>query len=206
VAAGDCHFQIGSGNFQQVMADVLQRIAGRPMLWHIIDRLAPQVDRIALSANGDPARFAMFGLPVLADTIQDYPGPLAGVLAGMEWASDLPGCTHVATVAGDTPFFPKALVARLVEGSEGSESRILHARSNSRDHPVFALWPVAMVHSLRTFLDSAESFRMTDFIGRMDHAAIDFPPIGSEAIDPFFNVNPPEDLLAAERLAAELSR
>jgi len=147
----------------------------------------------------------MFGLPVLSDSIEDHPGPLAGILAGMEWAGDLPGCTHVASAAGDTPFFPKDYVRRLRDGNAGSESRVVHAACAGRDHPLFALWPVSLAGSLRSFLEAGESLRVMDFIESMDHVAVGFEPVGSERVDPFFNINTPEDLETAERLAAELA-
>ncbi|MGB0439227.1 MAG: molybdenum cofactor guanylyltransferase, partial [Paracoccaceae bacterium] len=108
VLAGGLARRMGGGD------KALRTIAGRPLMSRVIERLSPQVDRIALNANGDPARFATLGLPVIADSITDYPGPLAGVLAGMDWAAGA-GATHIVTVAADTPFFPTDLCKRLTD-------------------------------------------------------------------------------------------
>lgn len=170
----------------------LLALAGRPMLAHVIARFAPQVAVLALNANGDAARFARFGLPVLADSLPGYPGPLAGVLAGLDWAAEL-GFSSVVSVAADTPFLPTDLVARLAAG------RFTQAASPDADrilrrHPTVALWPVALREDLRQALQ-----RGARKVGRWaaDKGAV--PVAFHEHPDPFLNINTPEDLALAER-------
>lgn len=172
-------------------------LQGRPLLAHLLDRLEPQVERIGINANGDPARFASFGLPVITDTVPGFAGPLAGVLAGMEWAASLPGVATLATVAGDTPFFPADLIARL---ARAPRRHIALAASAGRTHPVFGLWPLPLRLDLARFL--AEGGRkVLDFVARHPSTVVDFPL--QEGLDPFFNINTPEDLAAAERRVVE---
>jgi len=183
----------------------LVAIGGRPMLARVVDRLSPQVTRLAINANGDPARFAGFGLPVVADTIAGYAGPLAGILAGMRWAEmAAPDATFVASVAADTPFFPTDLVARLVEATAGDDFTIALAQSPAGAHPVFGLWPVALAGDLEEFLASGESGKILRFTDRHPRVDVRFDDVrlsGGEAIDPFFNVNTPEDARRGEAIA-----
>ncbi len=177
------------------------------ILDHVIARLGPQVGAMALNANGDPARFAAFGLPVLPDPIAGYPGPLVGVLAGLDWAAGQ-GARAIVSVAADTPFFPRDLVARLQEEAEGMAHPLVLAatprgdedtKSMSRGgqvrHPTFGLWPVALRHDLRAALEGG--LRKV-VIWTEKHG-------GREALfddgDAFFNVNTPEDLARAQRRA-----
>jgi molybdopterin-guanine dinucleotide biosynthesis protein A len=126
----------------------LRRLGGRTILEHVIERARPQVAALLLNANGDPARFASFGLPVAADVVEGFAGPLAGVLTGMEWArANRPDCAWIATMATDTPFFPRDLVARLFQGIQGAD--LACASSNRRANPVFGLWPVRLADDLR---------------------------------------------------------
>ena len=111
------------------------------ILGHVVDRLSPQVSRLALNANGDPARFAALGLPVLPDSVEGYAGPLAGVLAGLDWAAG-EGASHLVTAAADTPFFPGDLVPRLIAAAEDQGKPIALARTANGRHPTFCLWPV----------------------------------------------------------------
>ena len=178
-------------------------IAGKPMLERVVQRLTPQVETIVINANGDPGRFAPFGLPVVADTIEDHPGPLAGLLAGMRWAAiEAPEARFLVSVAADSPFFPHDLVAHLAEGCGRDEGTIALAASPAGTHPVFGLWPIAVADDLEEFLKSGESGKILTFADR--HLRLNVPfddivlPDGS-AVDPFFNVNTPED---AERAAA----
>ena len=173
----------------------LLRIGYRTLLDLVIARLSPQVAGLALNANGDPARFASFGLPVLPDTIRDYPGPLAGVLAGLDWAAG-EGATHIVTAAADTPFFPADLVPRLMLATEEQGKPIALARTENGRHPTFGLWPVALRDDLRRALNDGmrKVVLWTDSHGT---AMADFPVSG---FDPFFNVNTPEDLAEAARL------
>jgi molybdopterin-guanine dinucleotide biosynthesis protein A len=177
----------------------LRVVGGRRLMDHVLDRLAPQVGTLAINANGDPARLAEFGLPVLADSLPDHPGPLAGVLAGLDWAAGI-GAQSIVTAAADTPFFPRDLVARLVAAA--GPSGLCLAASPDEDgrmqrHPTFGLWPVALRHDLRGALTGGlrKIVLWTDGHGAGTAA---FP---SDPFDPFFNVNTPEDIALAETLA-----
>jgi molybdopterin-guanine dinucleotide biosynthesis protein A len=128
----------------------LRPLGDRPILAHVIARARPQVEALVLNANGDPARFAAFALPVAADLIEDFAGPLAGVLTGMAWArANRPDCPWIATIATDTPFFPGDLVARLRAAAQGEAAELACAASAGRAHPVFGLWPVRLADDLR---------------------------------------------------------
>ncbi|MCB1361427.1 MAG: molybdenum cofactor guanylyltransferase MobA [Rhodobacter sp.] len=166
-------------------------LGGRPMLAHCLQRLAPQVDRIAISANGEPARLAGFGLPVLADSVPGYPGPLAGVLAAMDWAASA-GAGGVVSLAADTPFAPADLAARLTPAGFAMAASP-DAQGRMRRHPTVALWPVALRDDLRRALAEGEHK-----VGRWatEHGAQTV--VWSERPDPFFNVNTPADLAEAE--------
>lgn len=175
----------------------LRPLAGRPLLDHVIERVRPQVAALVLNANGDPARFARFGLPVVPDSVPDFAGPLAGVLAGLDWAAQhRPDCAFVVSVATDAPFLPHDLVARLVNGLEAEGAELACAMSDGQLHPVIGLWPVRLRDALRHALVE-ESVRKVDvWTGRYHLATVAFPV---DPIDPFFNANRPEDL---ERAAA----
>ena len=177
-------------------------LGGRPMLAHVAARLAPQVGRLVINANGDPTRFSSFGLPVVADSIAGFVGPLAGVLAGMRWSrANAPHARWIATVSADAPFFPAELVARLAAPILGGEGEIALAASDGELHPVIGLWPVALADDLEASLRSGvrKVLRWTD-----THATtiVEFPPetVGGRPIDPFFNANTPEELAAARAL------
>ena len=176
-------------------------IAGKPMLGHVLDRLRPQVAALLINANGDPARFAAFGLPVIADEIGGYAGPLAGVLAGMRWtAANRPDATHIATASSDAPFVPPDLVARLADGLSPT-TPIGLAKSCGELHPVIGLWPVALADDLDAALRDGirKVLAWTDRHGTTatEFLALD---IAGEAVDPFFNANTPEELAEARRL------
>ncbi|MFI5016554.1 MAG: molybdenum cofactor guanylyltransferase MobA [Dongiales bacterium] len=178
----------------------LRLLAGRPILDHVIERLRPQLSRLLLNANGDPARFAAYGLPVVGDSPPDFAGPLAGVLAGLEWtAREAPDCPLLLSAPTDAPFLPRDLVRRLWAGRESEGADIAMAASGGRTHPVVGLWPVALAPALRHAL-VVEGLRKVDiWTARYRVAVVDFP---IEAVDPFFNANRPEDLAEAERLVA----
>lgn len=174
-------------------------LAGRPILQHVIDRTRPQVVGLLLSANGDPARFAAFGMPVVADVVQGFAGPLAGVLTGLEWArAQSPAITHVATFATDTPFLPTDLVERLISAAETAGTPFAAAASGGRVHPVFGLWPVALATDLRRALVDEGVRKVRLWAARHGVVSAEF---ATDPIDPFFNVNSPEELEAAERMA-----
>lgn len=181
----------------------LSLIGGRSLLERVIERLEPQVATLVLNANGDSARFARFGLPVVADSVPGYAGPLAGVLTGLDWAAkERPDCDYVASVASDAPFLPQDLVRRLEAGLAGSREAVVCAASGGRTHPVFALWPVGIRGDLRQAL-VAEGVRKVDlFTARHPLYVVSF---AQEPVDPFFNANEPEDLCAAEKLLAHFA-
>lgn len=175
----------------------LRLLGGRPMLAHIIERAKPQVDALVLNANGDPQRFASFGLPIVADSVTGFAGPLAGVLAGLDWAAkNQPDAELVASFATDAPFFPRDLVRRLAVALEEGGFDLACAQSNSRAHPVFGLWPVSLREDLRKAL--AGGLRKVDqWTARYKLVEVEFL---AEPVDPFFNANRPDDLAEAERL------
>jgi molybdopterin-guanine dinucleotide biosynthesis protein A len=167
----------------------LRLLGGRPVLSHVLERLRPQVSGLALNANGDPVRFHAFGLPVLPDTLPDRPGPLAGILAALDWAADA-GAGHVLTVPGDTPFLPADLALHLVRAVDHGAPAAL-AVSDGRRHPTVGLWPVAARGDLRTAVADAGLRRVEEWVRRLGAVAVEFP---IEPVDPFFNLNTPEDL------------
>lgn len=183
----------------------LLQLAGKPMLRHVIESLAPQVGRLVINANGDPARFAAFNLPVVADPIAGYAGPLAGVLAGMRWsAATAPQATHIATVSTDAPFLPCDLVHRLAAAVAQAPRTIAIARSAGELHPVIGLWPVILADDLEAELKAGtrKVLRWTDRHGTV---VVDFPftIIGGRQVDPFFNANTREELDEANALLGE---
>jgi molybdenum cofactor guanylyltransferase len=168
----------------------LMLLAGRPVLAHVIDRIRPQVAGLALNANGDATRFAGFHLPVVADDEADFAGPLAGILAALDWAE--PSASSVLTVPADTPFLPRDLVARLAEAGAPA-----FARSAGRVHPVVGLWPLAQRETLRRALREEGLRKVEDWTARLTPRMVDFD---TGARDPFFNINTPEDLAKAAAL------
>ena len=180
----------------------LRDLGGVTLLSRIVDRVRPQVGGLVLNANGDAARFASFGLPVAADVIDGYAGPLAGVLTGLEWARDnAPGCDWVASFACDAPFMPTDLVARLMAAIEADGADMACAASDGRDHPVFALWPVRLASELRHAVIDEGVRKVDVWTGRYRLARAEF---ACDPVDPFFNVNRPDDFARAETLLASL--
>jgi molybdenum cofactor guanylyltransferase len=176
----------------------LHRLGGKTILERVIDRARPQVSRLVLNANGDLGRFAEFGLPVAADAIGGFAGPLAGVLTGLEWAHEhVPDCAWVASFATDTPYFPEDLVERLLAAVDDEGTDVACAASGGRSHPVFGLWPVRLASELRHAL-AIEDIRKIDlWTARYRLVTVEFP---TDPRDPFFNVNHPDDLELAERM------
>jgi molybdenum cofactor guanylyltransferase len=182
----------------------LRLIGGVPLLERVIERLRPQVDTLVLNANGDPGRFAKFGLPVVPDSVPDFAGPLAGVLAGLDWAALYrPDCPFVVSTATDAPFLPTDLVMRLAEGLEDGLADLACAASGGRSHPVFGLWPVRLREDLgRAVVD--EGIRKVDrWTARYRLVTVPFP---DRPVDPFFNANRSEDFAAAESLLQAAAR
>ncbi len=179
----------------------LLAVGGEPILTRLARRLAPQCAGLALNANGDPARFAGFGLAVVADDIAGFAGPLAGVLAGMDYvAANFADISEIVTVPADTPFIPRDLVKRLRDARGEAGADIAVARSGERDHHAVALWPVTLRGELRRALVEEELRKVAAFIERFKHVAAEWP---TEPNDPFFNVNRPEDVERAEAMAAQ---
>jgi molybdopterin-guanine dinucleotide biosynthesis protein A len=177
----------------------LREIDGKTLLAHVIERLRPQCEALVLNANGEPERFSAFGLPVVADSIQGFAGPLAGVLAGLDWAAaHAKAARLVVSVATDTPFLPRDLVTRLQAARIAHEARLASAASGGRTHPVIGLWPVDIRDELRRAL-LEEGLRKIDlFTARHDLAIAEWPVL---PYDPFFNANAPDDLAQAESIA-----
>ncbi len=183
----------------------LRPLAGRPILARIVGRVRPQVGPLVLNANGDPARFADFGLPVVPDVVEGFAGPLAGVLTGLAWAeAEAPGCQWLASFATDAPFVPEDLAARLLAAVEAEGADMACAASRGRPHPVFGLWPLRLRRELEAAMREEEIRKVDVWTGRYRLATVDFPDIetGAGPLDPFFNTNRPEDLEEAERLLA----
>jgi len=195
ILAGGLSRRMGGGD------KCLLPLGDRPVLAHVIERLRPQVSDLALNANGDAARFARFGLAVVADDATDFAGPLAGVLAGLDWvAANRPDIAWVVSVPGDCPFLPRNLVARLHQARADAAQPLACARSGEWRHPVVALWPVALRDDLRRAVTQEGLRKIEVWTARHGVALADWP---AEPVDPFFNVNTPEDAAAAERLAVQ---
>jgi molybdopterin-guanine dinucleotide biosynthesis protein A len=195
VLAGGLARRMGGGD------KPLTRIGGATILDRVLARLKPQCDRIILNANGDPSRFAPTGLPVVADDVPGFAGPLAGILAGLDWAAaHAPGMEWVASVPGDCPFLPKDLVARLDAARVAAGRPLACARSGEWRHPVVGLWPTALRGDLRRALVDEGLRKIEVWTARHGVATADWP---TQPVDPFFNVNTPEDAAQAERLALQ---
>ena len=185
----------------------LRDINGRPMLAHVLERFAPQVNSIVLNANGDPQRFVAFGLPVVADPIAGNVGPLAGVLAGMRWsAQNAPAATHIATASTDAPLIPQDLVERFVGSLEGRAERVVLAASGGNKHPVIGLWPVQLADDLEAALNEGVR-KVLCWTDRHGTLAVEFPFVGGggREIDPFFNANTPAEFEEVAALMSQLS-
>jgi molybdenum cofactor guanylyltransferase len=194
VLAGGLARRMGGGD------KPLHEIGGRAMLARVIERLKPQCECLLLSANGDPLRFASFGLPVIADGVEHYPGPLAGILAALDWAAaNRPHAQSVLSAPGDCPFLPRDLVARLAQGLHAQGAELAVAASQGRSHPVIGLWRVALREALRRALVVEGLHKVEDWTGRYRVATVAWP---ATPLDPFFNANTVDDLAEAERLAA----
>lgn len=177
---------------------MLRHVGARTILGRVIERLAPQVGALVLNANGDAARFAEYRLPVVADSIAGFAGPLAGVLAGMEWAAaGAPGCHWIVTVPTDAPFLPDDLVSRMLEAVEREGADMACAASAGRDHPVCGLWPVRLASELRRAMTDEDIRKVDRWTARYRLVRVEWP---AGPVDPFFNANTPDDLAEAERL------
>ncbi len=194
ILAGGLSRRMGGGD------KCLRPLGGRPLLAHIVERVRPQVDALVLNANGNPARFAEFGLPVASDVVEGFAGPLAGILTGLEWAAaNAPQCPFVASFASDAPFLPRDLVARLLAAVEAEGADLACAVSDGRAHPVFGLWRVDLAGDLSRAVAGEGVHKVDRWTARYKLARVSFP---TKPFDPFFNANRPEDLAEAERLLA----
>lgn len=178
----------------------LRLLGGKTILARVIERARSQVAALVLNANGDPARFADYGLPVAADVVEGYAGPLAGVLTGMEWArANVPDALWLASFATDAPFLPTDLVARLGAAVADEGAEMACASSGGRSHPVFGFWPIVRAPELRRAMVEEGVRKVDVWTARYRLVTVDF---ATDRIDPFFNTNRPEDLAEAERLLA----
>jgi len=179
----------------------LIRIGRETILERALARLGPQCAGMVINANGDPARFAAFRLAVVADDVEGFAGPLAGILAGLDWAAvHAPEVAYVASVPGDCPFLPRDLIARLHQARVAAGEPLACARSGEWRHPVVGVWPVALRADLRHALTKEDLRKIELWTARHGVALADWP---TAPVDPFFNVNTPEDAAAAERLAVQ---
>ena len=179
----------------------LMELGGQTLLRRLIATAAPQVGPLVLNTNSDPALFRDYGLPIAPDVVDGYAGPLAGVLTGLEWAAaNAPHCDWVASFASDAPFAPTDLVSRMRTALEREDSDMACASSAGRDHPVFALWPVRLAAELRAAVVTEGVRKVDTWTARYTLARAEFGTAGG---DPFFNINRPEDLAAAEVLLAD---
>lgn len=192
VLAGGLARRMGGGDKARL------RIGNTTILERVLTRIGPQCTRVIVNANGDPRRFADTGLPVVADSVPDFAGPLAGILAGLDWAAaHEPLCSWLLSVPGDCPFLPKDLVARLHEARLAAGTVLACARSGEWRHPVVALWPVDLREDLRHALVNDRLRKIELWTARHGVAIADWP---AEPLDPFFNVNTPEDAARAEAI------
>jgi molybdenum cofactor guanylyltransferase len=202
VLAGGLSRRMGGGD------KALRELGGKPLLRHAIERLSAQASPLAINSNGDAARFACFGLPVIPDATDDFAGPLAGILAGMRWAAEAaPHARFIVTAACDTPLFPADLVRQFLAAAGSAYPAIVLAKSGAQVHPVFGLWPIALAGNLAQAL-RAGTRKVREWAGQHPHAIVEFPipSLGGEPADPFFNANTPEQLAQAEAMARLLAQ
>lgn len=195
ILAGGLSSRMGGGDKS------LLELGGKPLLSRVIERATPQVDTLMLNANGDPARFACYGLPVVADVVPGFAGPLAGILTGMHWVREhAPACQWLASFASDTPFFPQDLVSRMVQQAEKEQAPLACAVSQERSHPVFGLWSLALIEDLHRAVVEEDMRKIMRWTDRYSCSLVEFSAV---PFDPFFNINRPEDLRAAEELLGQ---
>jgi molybdenum cofactor guanylyltransferase len=193
VLAGGLARRMGGGDKTRI------RICGKTILQRVLDRLAPQCIRVLINANGDPARFGDTGVPVVADSIPDFAGPLAGILAGLDWAAaNAPETEWLTSAPGDCPFLPADTVARLHEARLAAGTSLACARSGDLRHPVVGLWPVSLREDLRRALLGEGMRKIELWTARHGIGLADWP---DAPFDPFFNVNTPEEAAKAEDIA-----
>jgi len=176
-------------------------IGGASILQRVLACLASQCRGVILNANGDPARFADTALPVIADSVPDFAGPLAGILAGLDWAAaNAPDIAWLVSAPGDCPFLPKDLVARLHAARMAAHAPLACASSGEWRHPVVGLWPVELREDLRRALTKEGLHKIDVWTARHGIAVAEWP---AAPVDPFFNVNTPDDARQATAIAAQ---
>jgi len=182
----------------------LKTLNGKLLIDHVIERVRPQTGPLILNSNSEASSFADFGLPVIADSIQGYAGPLAGILTGMEWVQkNAPDCKWMVSFPSDAPFIPLDCVEKMQACAENEGAEIVCAASAGRTHPVCALWRVDLANDLRKAMLDEEMRKIDLWTARHRLSVIEF---SDQPFDPFFNINRPEDLARAEQLSEELSR
>jgi molybdopterin-guanine dinucleotide biosynthesis protein A len=195
VLAGGLARRMGGGD------KALIRIGGAAILDRVLTVLRGSCEPIILNANGDPARFARYGLPVIADSVPDFAGPLAGILAGLDWAAaHAPETEWVVSAPGDCPFLPADLVRRLHATRAEAGTPLACARSGDWRHPVVGLWRVDLRDDLRHALTVEDLRKIEIWSARHGVAIASWP---DQPIDPFFNVNTPDDVATADRVAKQ---
>jgi molybdopterin-guanine dinucleotide biosynthesis protein A len=195
VLAGGLARRMGGGDKARI------KIGSASILQRALACLSPQCSRVIINANGDATRFADTGLPVVADSVPDFAGPLAGILAGLDWAAqNTPNVEWLVSVPGDCPFLPRDLVTRLHEARATANVRLACARSGEWRHPVVGLWPVKLREDLRHALVDENLHKIELWTARHGIAIAAWP---TTPIDPFFNVNTPKDVAQAEAIAAK---
>jgi len=195
ILAGGLARRMGGGDKARI------RIGGVTILGRVLACLQPQCDRIIINANGDPGRFADTGLQVVPDSVPDFAGPLAGILAGLDWAAThAPDVADIVSVPGDCPFLPVDLVERLEIARAAEKLPLACARSGDWRHPVVGLWPVALRDDLRRALVEEDLHKIEVWTARHGVAIANWP---AKPVDPFLNVNTPEDVVEAEHIAAQ---
>ena len=194
ILAGGLARRMGGGD------KCLLPLAGKTLLQRTVERAQPQVNTLLLNANGNSLRFARTRLPVIADLYPNNLGPLAGIHAGLVWMREHQADTEwLVSFASDCPFFPMDLVANLISAASSTQSQLVLAKSNNRIHPIFALWHSSLLEDIEGQLQGGNTPRLQDWVKLQKVAEVDFP---SSSYDPFFNINTPQDLYAAEPLVS----
>jgi len=176
----------------------LLNLGNKTLVSHVADRLRQQTSKVILNANGDTSRFSKLGLEIQSDTVEGFVGPLAGVLAGMRWAKANSKATHLITAAADTPFFPNDYISQMQKEVQSKNAEIALASSNDRHHPTFGLWPINLADALENFLVEEGNRKVMLFVERYRYCQVNFKNLKND-IDPFFNVNTPDDMTKAEQ-------
>jgi molybdopterin-guanine dinucleotide biosynthesis protein A len=196
ILAGGLARRMGGGD------KCLLPLIGKTLLQRTLDRAQPQVSKLLLNANGNSLRFARTKLPVVPDIYPNNLGPLAGIHAALDWMQkDNPDTEWLASFASDTPFFPADLVAQLFAAANNQHAQLAVATSKGRAHPVFALWHASLREKIAQQLETGEIPRLQDWVKQQKVVEVDF---ATETYDPFFNINTPQDLYAAEAIAQKI--